>query len=202
VERGNRTVKQKILAWQNDHGGSPFWSRSLLHVSLSINTSISYSTRKTPFDVVFRQSVNSSPWSITQAEHEEEEEVEADATDLPPGTDIARVEWSLDHSEFQGQGVEVGNSGDEEDITEGSQEHDDGSPTAPSVEGSVEEVGDLDEEDWEGFSDPSIDGVPSGDEDESSLSNTTSTHSKYHFNYFHSWGTTTGVNFFSPHHQA
>jgi hypothetical protein len=151
---------------------------------------------------VFYQSVISSPWSITQAEHDEEEEVEAEATNLPAGTDITRVEWSLDQSAIQGLDVEVGNSGDEENFIEGSQEHDDGSQAPPSVRKSVEGIGDLVDEDWEGFSGPSIHIVSSGDDNESSFSNTASMHSKYHFNQYHFWRTMTGVNFFSPRHQA
>jgi hypothetical protein len=91
-----------------------------------------------------------------QAEHDEEEEVKAEATDLPARTNIAHVEWSLDQSDIQGLDEEVGNSGKEKNFTEGSQEHDDGSQAPPSVEGSAEEVGDLVEEDWEGFSDPAL----------------------------------------------
>ncbi len=89
-------VKKKIIAWPNGHGGFAFWSRFLLHVSLSTNTSISYYTQKTPFDAVYCQSVISSPWSVTPAKQNEEEEGEADATDFQPTTDIAFGEWSLD----------------------------------------------------------------------------------------------------------
>ncbi len=115
---GNKTVKQKIYAGQNDHDGSPCWSRSLLDIFLSITTSLSYSNHKTPYDVVLRHSFVSSPWSLTQAEHEEEAENEVDATDILSENVIARVEQLLDQSNIQEHEDDVIDGGKEGDFWE------------------------------------------------------------------------------------
>jgi hypothetical protein len=53
-----------------------------------------------------------------------------------------------------------------------------------SFEERVEDMEDVVDEDWEGFSDPSCDVVPSGEEDESSLLDAASMFGKCHFNYY------------------
>ncbi len=89
-----------MLAWQNDSDGPPFWSRSLLHVSCSINTSLSCSTKETPLDVVFCCSDVSSPLSLTKAEDNEEEEIDGHATNLHFGASIAQDGKSIDQSDI------------------------------------------------------------------------------------------------------
>jgi hypothetical protein len=54
-------LRKIILAQQNGHDSSPFLSCFLRHFAVSINTSLFYSTRKTPFNVVFCRSIVSSP---------------------------------------------------------------------------------------------------------------------------------------------
>jgi hypothetical protein len=100
VERGNRTVKQKIPAWQNDHDGSPAWSQSLLSISLSIDYAVSYSTPKTPFAVVFCHPITSRTWSHPEESDDAVEDDEAPDAHLPPDAGVAHVEWSLDQSDI------------------------------------------------------------------------------------------------------
>ncbi len=163
MERGNRTVKQKLLAWQNDHNASPAWSLSLLSISLSINSSVSYSTRKTPFEVVFRHPIISRTWSHPEQSEDEVDESEASDAHLPPDADVARVEWSLDQSDIQQQEEDFGENGASEP-TSVQQEAEEGG-------GSLQADGSVDTglySNWEGFGDSVAEIKASLEEDSSS----------------------------------
>ncbi len=101
MERGNRTVKQKLLAWQNDHNALPAWSLSLLPISLSICSFVTYSTQKTPFEVLFCHPVISRTWSLPNDSDDDVEDDNAPAAHLSPDTDINCIQWSLDQSDIE-----------------------------------------------------------------------------------------------------
>ncbi len=83
----------------------------LLSVSLSINSSLSYSTQKPSFEVVFCHPIISRSWSHPEQSDDEVEESEAPDAHLPPDTDVAHIEWSLDPSDIQQQEEDLGEIG-------------------------------------------------------------------------------------------
>ncbi len=92
MERGIRTLKQKLLAWQNNYNASLAWSLSLLPISLSINSSLSYSTQKTPFEVVFCHPIFTRTWLLPNKFNDHIEDNDAPDAHLSLDTDINRVE--------------------------------------------------------------------------------------------------------------
>ncbi len=173
VEQGNRTVKQKLLAWQNDHDASPAWSLLLLSISLSINSSLSYSTPKTLFEVFFHHPVISRSWSHPRKSDDEVEDNDTPDAHLPPNTDVAHVKWSLDQSDIQQQDEDLGKiiASEHTNVSQEVEEESSNLQVDESDEAGVYS-------DWEGLGD-SVSGNQAGqDEDsrssEASLPNTAS----------------------------
>jgi hypothetical protein len=144
---------------------------------------LSYATRKSPFDDVFRHLIVSCPWSHILAEQEEDIETEVDAIDFPSNNSIAWVEWPLDQPDIQEQEEVTMNCSKEGDIREEPQRLDDKIQTDPSLEESVEDREKFVDE-WEDFNHPSCYDLHSGEEDDSCLPDTGSMLDKSHFEYY------------------
>jgi hypothetical protein len=67
-----------------------------LSISLSINFAVSYSTQKTPSEVVFHHPIISRSWSHSKLSEDEVDESEAPDGHLRHDTDVACIESLLD----------------------------------------------------------------------------------------------------------
>jgi hypothetical protein len=68
VESGNGTLKSRLEGWMMDHQSTK-WTTGLVSTIISLNTHTSETTRKSPYQIVFKQLMREPKWLLPNERH-------------------------------------------------------------------------------------------------------------------------------------